>query len=149
MAASEHMSKEQFYGPYLYHGSDKKFNVGEVIKTPKEINPDEKTYATEDILYAGDFGHVHKVVPVDWDEIEPFEMGVDNPEYMGHPEPEHRHGTEYSNFSSRKGYEVIGHSNMQWPQELEFHENENSPQGGHWTSRGKRWHRPVRGSGQD
>lgn len=153
MAASDNMSNEQFYGPYLYHGSPKKFRVGEVIRTPKEINPDEETYATEDVLYAGDFavgeGAVHKVVPVDWNEIQPFDAGNDPPELMGHPEPKHRHGTEYYNFSTNKGYKVIGHSNFSPPRDLQWNDDENDPQGGRWTSGGKRWHRPVRGSGQD
>lgn len=149
MASWEHMSKEQFYGPYLYHGSPKKFNVGEVIKTPKEINPDEETYATEDVLYANDFGHVHKVVPVDWEEAERFDMGSDIEELQAHPEPAHRHGDSYWNFASKKGFKVIGHSNLVTPTDLAFNEDPDSPTGGEWTSGGKRWYRPVRGSGKD
>jgi len=143
------MSKEQFYGPYLYHGSSKKFPVGDIIKTPVEINPDDATYATEDIVYAGGFGHIHKVVPTDWEEAEPFEPGNDPEELQAHPEPPHRHGDVYWNFASNKGFRVIGHSNFVTPTDLSFNPDPDSPTGGEWTSGGKRWHRPVRGSGQD
>lgn len=89
---------EQLFGPYLYHGSTARVNVGDSIVPQK--GKDEVVHATNDILYASQFGtNIHMVVPHDWSEIDPWTM-----------EHTYEDNTRTTNFDSAKGFKVVGHT---------------------------------------
>ena len=105
---------EELFGPYLYHGSPNKIPVGGSV-TPQydERGSNDYVHATEDITYASDFGeHVHKVVPHDWSEIEPWEHDEDTDAFPDLIKPD---GSVMQSFDSKKGFKVIGYADgMGW-----------------------------------
>jgi hypothetical protein len=111
MARKRTHFNEELFGPYLYHGSTTKIPVGESI-VPQPGHEDQ-VHATEDITYASDFGkHVHKVVPHDWSEIEPWDHDdPDNPS----EDLIKSNGELMQSFDSKKGFKVIGHTKpLKW-----------------------------------
>ena len=98
----------------LYHGSPNKIPVGEsVVPQYDERGNNDYVHATEDITYASDFGeHVHKVVPHDWSEIEPWEHDEDTDAFPDLIKPD---GSVMQSFDSKKGFKVIGYvDGMGW-----------------------------------
>jgi hypothetical protein len=105
MARNYSHVNEELFGPYLYHGSEVKIPVGGSVFPQGDATD---VHATEDITYASDFGkYVHKVVPHDWSEIEPWDHDdPDNPsEDLIKP-----NGELMQSFDSKKGFKVIGYA---------------------------------------
>jgi hypothetical protein len=101
---------EELFGPYLYHGSPNKIPVGGSVVP--QADGDDDVHATEDITYASEFGeYLHKVVPHDWSEIEPWE----HDDADAFPDLIKPDGNVMQSFDSKKGFKVIGYAEgMGW-----------------------------------